>query len=219
MDIQTNILEKKASKKDENLFTQIYITASLHEQPVGFVRILYIEEIIANSKLSTPFEFFIYKINQGNSTFKNIYENAEFDKFAQLLPMYGSNFDEIVENISNTYAKKHAEFVDYWVSKPSREQTYVLTEKDTHFYFIENNEEIKKNIRPQNFRGMGIGKFLLEKSMSIIEDKGLHLWQSKTQTQQGEKFWEVSFSDFNINNTESLTKYFNGKRAFSSKSL
>lgn len=218
MTITFQILEQVATVNHDELCDKIYIAAFLNQEPAGFVRIQYINQDVYEKKLLTPLDYFIYKVYQGQAEIQSAYEKNDWKTLVNKLSSIGSTEEGIKQYIQDNYVKQHAEFVDYWVNKPNREMTYVLTELDTHMQVVANGELVRQDILPRNYRGLGIGKALLEKSMEYIHDKGLNLWQSKTQTTQGQKFWKVNFDNFQIFTSGSLTKQFSNSRAFSVKS-
>ena len=190
------ILEKPST--EDNFFSEFYITVHVNAQPAGFSRIHYISQETFCKKLLTPLSFFIYKINQGNHLLIKAYEDNNFQQLITLLPHFGKNWDEIKENIHNSYSKNHSKFINYWVEKPTTKLIYVLTEKDTKFSFIENNLEICKSISSHNFRGQQISKSLMMFASHILKEKQLSLWESSTQTIEGGFLWKKALPNCNL---------------------
>lgn len=216
------ILEKFTTFQDDDLFHRAYITLHVNHQPAGFVRVIYIGDEIAQKKLNTVTDFFIYKVNNGNEAIRKAYENNDLEflckKFKSFITPTNNllkDWESIQEAICQNYNSKFLEFVDYWVNKPSRELIYVLDEKDKQFSIIQEGKEVIVPSYPQNWRGKGIGKLLADFSVEYAHGLRLHLWQSKNQTAQGKKLWKFTNLAYEILHAPSRTVDFDNQRAYS----
>lgn len=224
MILKFDTLETFTTPESSDLFHRIYITAHADGKPAGFVRIIYIGKEIAEKKLKDSLQFFIYKINYSNEELHKAYEDGNLELLCKKLKSFNRSqtgdllrdWEIIQQNIHETYHKKHEEFVDYWVDKPSRELIYVVNETTKFFGIIDGNEEVSTSIEPHNWQGCGIGRELVEQSVKYTEKLKLNLWQSNNQTKQGLKLWKFSVPGYQILHAPSKTEYFNNQRAYTS---
>lgn len=220
MTIQFEILEKHPEFNEDELFSRIHINAIYNNEPAGFVSVIYVNSETYEKKLKTPLDYFVYKIYQGHNDVRTLYENRhnELLKFVQRFKSLGSTYEDILDHVNDNYSNQYEKFINYWVNKPSRELTYVYDGTKSNVKSLINGKFTSVSIEPKNFRKIGIGKALLEKSMEVVNSKQLSLWESNTKTIQGNKFWQVAFDNFNILNSKEFSKDFpDGRRYCISK--
>lgn len=221
MSITFEVLETHPKFTDDELFSKIYITALYENEPAGIVNIHYINNETYDKKLKTVLDFFVYKMHQGYPDVKELYENRDKNLlgFVKHFHNYGKTIEDIESNITEIYGKKHLEFIDYWVNKPSRELTFVFDDKTTAFRGVYNGEIVKQFRKAKCMRKKGIGKALLEKSIEVVAQKNMSLWESNNKTAQGVKFWQVAFDNYTIIKSSENTKDFPLGRSFAVKKM
>lgn len=196
MNIQFKILETISHINDENLFNEIYVTATIDNQPVGFSQTHYISKDIFEKKLSSVVKFFIYKINQGNAQLQKSFEQNEEIVLVKMLKSFGNNWAEIQNNINKQYSSNYNKFIQYWVNKPTQKLIYVLDENDHTFTEIVKSQKQLIDIKSQNNRGKNIGKLIMKHVIHHLSTKNLFLWESSTQTESGKKLWKNTDEHF-----------------------
>lgn len=190
------------------LFDSTAIQATVDGEVVGYVKLTYISQE-KSSKLSEPFDYFIYKIYGFDDKVVNAYASRNLKYLLGKLALRDLNitqenlnllsksetndlFEKFKESINNTYINQFNSMVDYWVNKPSIELIRVFSDKDDSYtdYSQPGYPSVERQ-NNKNWQGQKIGAALYEVAAKWCHSKDLELWGSTTRTDDAKRMWKI----------------------------
>lgn len=172
-------------EEKQDIWTHHIIEINQNKQAAGFIKLTYYNSDNCQYKITNVLDYFALLKSNKNPQLWFEQKDPSFFDFVKT----DSSFDKL-SYIKEVYQEQYENFLNKWHQKPTVEIVKIYSDKDEKSSHFDSWPHQSKQRNPINFQKMGLGKFLHYAAGLALKQKKLYLWQSSTQTQEGQDMWK-----------------------------
>ncbi len=176
--------------KEESHLSQYIIQANSNGEMAGYISLLFLSKENKEIYFNTCWDFYFNK--KMSKHLKNLYVN-DWDSFIKEVK---NSFDIQIQSKEDfqNWAVKYSEndykkFLSFYLEKPYPEIVAVYSNCDAKYKDFSEFPFMSFSRKPINFLGNGFGNALYHASCTFLKNKGLALYASNNQTEDGQRMW------------------------------